>query len=73
MNNTVLTKNNFALYNKPIPLATLFSIYLICSFQDKCSSNKTSRNLIDPSLSTLLSFINNFGSKSGRLSVLLGL
>ena len=43
----MLPKNGLALYNKPIFLAILFSVYLICSFQDKCSSNKTPRNFID--------------------------
>ena len=54
MNNAMLIKNIYlyglALYNKPILKATLFSVYLICSFQNKCSSNKTSRNLIDSTL-----------------------
>ena len=40
MNNSVnkecLPKNGLALYNKPILLAILFSVYLTCSFQDKC-------------------------------------
>ena len=72
-NKECLPKNGLALYNKPILLASFFSVYLICSFQDKCSSNKTPRNFIDPTLSTFLSFINNLGSKSGRSSVLLGL
>ena len=52
-----LPKNGSALYNKPILLAILFSLYLICSFQDKCSSNKTPRNFIDPNLSAIVELI----------------
>ena len=71
MNNTVLIKNIYlknglAVNNKPIFLAILFLVYIICSFQDKCSSNKAPRNFIDPTLSTSLSFISTSGSKSGR-------
>ena len=68
MNNAVLLKNVYlhglALYNKAILLAILFLVYLICSFQDKCSSNKTPRNLTDCTLSNFLSFIKNLSSKS---------
>ena len=66
-----ISRKSLALCNKPILLATLFLLYIICSFQDKCSSNKIPRNFIDSTLSSLLSFINNLGSKSGRSPVLL--
>ena len=54
-------------------LATLFSIYLIWSFQDRFSSSKTPRNFIDSTLSTLCFLISNLGNKRGRSSLLLGL
>ena len=54
-------------------LATLFSIYLIWSFQDRFSSSKTPRNFIDFTLSTLCFLISNLGNKRGRSSFLLGL
>ena len=57
VNKECLPKNDIVLYNKPILLVTLFSVYLICSFQNKCSSNETPRNFIDSTLCTSLSFI----------------
>ena len=76
MNHTVLIqclpKNGLALYNKPIFLAILFLVYLICSFEDKCSSNKTPKNFIYPTLIASLSLISTLESKSGRSSALFG-
>ena len=44
-------------------LATLFSVYFILYFQDRCSSSKIPRNLIECTLSTLCLLNSNFGNK----------
>ena len=57
MDKECLPKNGLALYNKPILLAISFLVYLICYFEDKWSSDKTTRNSIDSTLSTFLSLL----------------
>ena len=54
-------------------LATLFSIYLIWSFQDRLSSSKRPINFFDFTLSTFCFLISNLDNKRRRLSFLSGL
>ena len=68
-----LSKNSLALYNKPMFSATLFSIYLIWSFEDRFSSSRTPRNFIDFTLCISRFLISKLGNKRGRPCFLFGL
>ena len=45
--------NSLALYDIPIFLEILFTVYLMWSFQERSLSNNAPRNLIDGTLSIL--------------------
>ena len=65
--NKTQTKNGFALYMNPMFLALLFLRYFMCSFHEKISSNKTSRNFIVLTLLISWLFIFNVGRGEGML------
>ena len=63
----------FALYNSPIFIAILLSIYLMCPFQHRFSSSNTPRNFKHSDRSISLLFTFNFAKRSGISFLLLGL
>ena len=72
-NNDFLFKNGLGLDSIPIFFGILFSMYFICVFQLRFSSNNTPRNFFDSVRAISLLFIFNFGKASGISSFLLGL